>query len=43
MYSSEFTHEDGDIVFGPFTPGTYQLKVIDAIGETLWEETRAVK
>jgi hypothetical protein len=43
MFSSEFTPTDGDIVFGPFAPGTYALKILDASGKTLWEETREVK
>jgi hypothetical protein len=43
MFSSEFTPSEGDIVFGPFTPGTYELKILDANGQTLWKETRDVK
>jgi hypothetical protein len=42
-YSSEFTPSDGDIVFGPLTPGKYSLKIVDATGKTLWEEERDVK
>jgi hypothetical protein len=42
-YSSEFTPSEGDILFGPFTPGTYKLKILDADGKVLWEETREVK
>jgi hypothetical protein len=41
--SSEFAPSAGDIVFGPFTPGTYELKIRDASGKTLWKETREVK
>jgi hypothetical protein len=42
-YSSEFTPTEGDIVFGPLSPGKYALKILDANGKTLWEETREVK
>jgi hypothetical protein len=42
-YSSEFTPTDGDIVFGPLSPGKYSLKIVDAAGKTLWEEERDVK
>jgi hypothetical protein len=43
MFSSESTPTEGDIVFGPLTPGKYSLKTVDASGKTLWEETREVK
>jgi hypothetical protein len=42
-FSSEFTPTEGDIVFGPFAPGTYALKILDASGKMLWEETRLVQ
>jgi hypothetical protein len=43
LFSSESLPSDGDIVFGPFTSGTYELKILDATGKVLWEETREVK
>jgi hypothetical protein len=43
VFSSEFALKDGDLILGPFTPGIYALKVLDAAGKTLWEEERDVK
>jgi hypothetical protein len=43
MFSSEFVPANGDITFGPFAPGTYALKIFDANGKVLWEETRLVQ
>jgi hypothetical protein len=43
IFSSSIKLRDGDIVFGPFTAGTYALKILDATGKTLWEEEREVK
>jgi hypothetical protein len=42
LFSSESLPSDGDITFGPFTPGTYDLKILDANGKILWEETRTI-
>jgi hypothetical protein len=43
LFSSEFVPADGEITFGPFAPGTYALKILDANGKVLWEETRLVQ
>jgi hypothetical protein len=42
-YSSEFAPTDGDIIFGPLSPGKYSLEIVDATGGILWEETREVR
>jgi hypothetical protein len=43
LFSTEFVLPDGDIVFGPFTPGTYELMILDATGKTVWEQTKVIE
>jgi hypothetical protein len=42
FYSEGAVSDDG-VVFGPFTPGTYDLKIVDADGKILWEQTKEFK
>jgi hypothetical protein len=43
LFASEFTPPNGDIVFGPFTPGTYELKILDATGAVVWQQTKTIE
>jgi hypothetical protein len=42
-FTSAFTPPDGDITFGPFTPGTYDLKIVDASGAVVWQQTKVIE
>jgi hypothetical protein len=42
-FGSTFTPPEGDIVFGPFTPGTYELKILDATGAVVWQQTKTIE
>jgi hypothetical protein len=42
-FHSEGVASDAGMVFGPLTPGTYELRIFDAQGKVLWKETRVIR